>query len=231
MAFDTLHLIRKSKRLSDHEVQILAVLLDFGACANAALDDKVCRPDEYQSILRELELAGLGTLVNEYVRQLRELERKRPSPGGDPQHFREVQRYRESGARLALGIIAATVFGVHDIDQAIEATYRDRELRTLFHIVMQCQIIDDVLDYSKDLSADLPGFLTATASLTQSIELTDRASRLYSNDSDLLRSEDGFALRLALSGISAAARFVISLGRWRNRILPKTTHAMSAITK
>ena len=33
MAFDTLHLIRKSKRLSDHEVQILAVLLEFGACA------------------------------------------------------------------------------------------------------------------------------------------------------------------------------------------------------
>ena len=40
MAFDTLHLLRSGKRLSTLELKVLAALLDFGACVNAAFDQK-----------------------------------------------------------------------------------------------------------------------------------------------------------------------------------------------
>ncbi len=91
-----------------------------------------------------------------------DLESSRPLPGGDHWQFQDVGLYREAVVRLSLGMVAATASGNRCLDEGIRATYCDADLKILFRIVMQCQIIDDVLDYSKDLSAGLPSFLTAS---------------------------------------------------------------------
>jgi hypothetical protein len=115
-------------------------------------------------------------------------------------------------------MVAATAIGNQSLDDGIRATSGDEDLEMLFRIVMQCQIIDDVLDYSKDMSAGLPSFLTATESLPQAFELTRLAAVLYADDGNLPRTGDVFPLRLALFGVSACAKLVILLGRWRQRV-------------
>ena len=68
--------------------------------------------------------------------------------------------------RLSLATVAAIALDAECLEDAIRATHRDGELEALCRIAMQCQIIDDVLDYSTDLAAGLPSFLTASASLS-----------------------------------------------------------------
>ena len=63
---------------------------------------------------------------------------------------------------------------------------------------MQCQIIDDVMDYAEDLSAGLPSFLTASASLPQAMELTADASRYYAASASFI-CHAMFPLRVALT--------------------------------
>ena len=58
--------------------------------------------------------------------------------------------------RLSLGMVASTALGYPSLEEGIQATHRDDDLRIVFRIVMLCQIIDDVLDYSKDAAAGLP---------------------------------------------------------------------------
>lgn len=218
MAFDTLHVLRTSKPLPGQRLRVLAALLDFGACANAALDNKVFSPKEYQATRQRLRNAGISPSVDEYLRQLRKLEGRRPSLGGDHRQFDEVRSYRAAVARLSLGMVATTAIGNQGLDEGIRATFGDDDLEILFRIVMQCQIIDDVLDYSKDTSVGLPSFLTASESLPQALELTRLAALGYAGDRDLPRSGDLFPLRLALSFVSTCARLVILLGRLRQKI-------------
>ena len=218
VAFDTIHVLRNSKPLPRHRCSVLAALLDFGACANAALDSKTYCPKEYQATRQRLENAGISQSVDEYLLQLRELERRRPSPGGDHRQFDEVRAYREAVVRLSLGIVAATALGDECFENGIHATQRDDDLETLFRIVMQCQIIDDVLDYAKDASAGLPGFLTATASLQEAIELTAQAARNYATGRDLPQSGDIAPLRYALFVVSALAKLVIRIRQWQHQI-------------
>lgn len=79
---------------------------------------------------------------------------------------------------------------------------------------MQCQIIDDVLDYAQDASAGLPTFLTTSASLPQAIEWTTQAARNYAANQDLPHSGDIFPLRFALFVVSAFAKLVIRVRHW-----------------
>lgn len=79
---------------------------------------------------------------------------------------------------------------------------------------MQCQIIDDVLDYSRDRSAGLPSFLTACESLPQALELTRQSARGYSGDRRLAWPAGAFPLRAALFLVSTCAELVVSLRRW-----------------
>ena len=217
MAFDTLHTFRNSKRLPTSELRLLAVCLDFEACANAELDSKDFCRNEFRTTLRLLEDAGMTASVAEFSRRLSELERKRPSPGGDLLQFQRVRSYREAVVRLSLAMVAATAFGNQSIESGIQETHCDEEFNLLFRIAMQCQIIDDVLDYTKDASAGLPGFLTASASLPQAFELTRQAALGYADDRDLPRSAEAFSLRLVLAAVSDCTRLVIALGRWRQK--------------
>ena len=215
MAFDTLHILRYSKPLPVTKLRTLAALLDFGACTNAILDNKDYCRKEYHKTRQILDEAGLNSFVEEFLRRLCELETRRPSPAeADFQfQFRKIRSYREAVVRLLLGMVATTAVGNHCIDEGIRATYGDNDLKILFRIVMQCQIIDDVLDYSKDLSAGLPSFLTASESLPEAIKMTRQAAFGYGDIRDLPRSDTVFPLRVALFFGSTCVKLMIRLAR------------------
>ena len=218
MAFDAVHQLRDSKPLSVETHRVLAALLDFGACTNAIIDDKEYSREELELTRQILDDAGLHSIVEAVVRQLSDVEARRPSPFGpvrDARRFHDVRSYREAVVRLWLGTIAAATAGSRCLEEGILATYDDDVLEVLFRIVMQCQIIDDVLDYSRDASAGLPSFLTASASLREAIERTHQASCEYAHHRDFARSGDVLPLRMALAVASFSARLVILFRRWR----------------
>jgi hypothetical protein len=99
--------------------------------------------------------------------------------------------------------------GDHCIEAGVRATYSDDDLKILFRIVMQCQIIDDILDYSKDMSAGLPSFLTASDSLSEALKLARQAALDYADNRNLPRSGNIFPLRIALFVGSTSARLML----------------------
>ncbi|MDA1232945.1 MAG: hypothetical protein O2856_19435, partial [Planctomycetota bacterium] len=146
MAFDTLHALRTSQRLPIQRIRNLAALLDFGACVNAAFDGKRFRPEEFRRTRQLLEDAGIRSAVDEYSHRLKELERRRPCLSGNRLNFQRVRTYRENVVRLSLGILTTTTFGHKRLEDGIKAICTEHDLMLLFNIVMQCQIIDDVVD-------------------------------------------------------------------------------------
>jgi hypothetical protein len=209
IALDTLRVLRTSQPLSRTRTGELAALLDFQACTNAVWDHKDLSEAEYQALGWRLEQAGLGLWMGEYLSRLRELEGGRPSSGGDRRRFDEVRSYREAVARLSLATVAAIALNAHCLEEEIEATHCDSDVATLFRIVMQCQIIDDVLDYAEDVSARLPSFLTATRSLPQALDLTAAAARSYGAPIDLSSGRGLFPLRMALSAVTAVTTLLV----------------------
>ena len=213
MAFDALHRLRTSRRLARERLRLLAALLDFGASANAILDGKPSCQQEFHTTQRLLEEAEFHSLAAEYWRRLQELERRRPSPSGHQLPFAVARDYREEVVELSLGVLTAMVFELESLDDGIQALRTEAELAIVFRIVMQCQVIDDVVDYAKDTAAGLPSFLTAAESLPQALELTHHASRCYANDASVSRCGDLLPFRMALVAVSAIARLVMTLGR------------------
>jgi len=219
IAFDTLHTLRNARPMPRQRAKVLASLLDFGACTNASLDGKrycVKAQDEARQRLRE---AGLGPLVDEYVSELQLLESHRPSPGpgGDDHTCAAVRAYRESVASLSLEVIAAAALDPESKQPVRRSVHDDDGLEILFRIVMQCQIIDDVIDYSKDSAAGLPGFLTASASLAQALKWAAQAADRYSELRAFARSAETFPLRLALIVVSAMTRLILRICQWHCR--------------
>jgi hypothetical protein len=213
MAFDTVHRLRQSQRLPPERIKLISALLDFAACANAAFDKKTFYRNEFRASRRLLEDAGIGPSVTEFLKRLRALEKHRPSVGETQENFQRVQSYRENIIRLSLGMVAATASGNHCLDQGIRTTYYDEDLTILFRLVMQCQIIDDVLDYSQDSSARLPSFLTASKSLSNALKRTRLAASDYAHGTRS-HMRAAFPLRLALSAVSTCAKLVLVLGQW-----------------
>jgi len=217
MAFDTLHVLRSSRPLSRKRIGELAMALDFFACANAACDHKeLCEP-EYQAVRQRLEQAGLGVCIDAHLDQLRVLESRRPAIGGDDRRFREACLYREAVARLCVATATAIALDAHSLEVAILATRFDSDVDALVRILLQCQIIDDVLDYTEDLSAGLPTFLTASASLSRALELTATAARAYGAISERSSGNAVFPLRMALWAFTAVTTRVLRVARWRHR--------------
>ena len=234
MAFDALHQLRYSNPLPAATHRVLAALLDFGACTNAIFDDKEYSRQELELTRQILDEAGLHSIVEAMLRQLSDLEGRRPSPFGDDRRFHDVRSYREAVVRLWLGTIAATAAGSRGLEPGRLATHGGDVPEILFRLVMQCQIIDDVLDYSRDASAGLPSFLTASASLPEAIEQTHQASREYAHHRDVPRSDDVFPLRTALGAASICARLLILLRRWATPSFSGTrslTHIQSDISR
>jgi hypothetical protein len=211
VALDTIHVLRHSQPLPRHRRNELAAFLDFQACANAAWDDKPLCPTEYQALRHRLEKAGLGSWITEYLSRLGDLERRRPSVGGDLRNFDDVRSYRESVARLSVATIAAIALKATCLEEGIKATQCDSDVAALFRMAMQCQIIDDVVDYREDLSAGLPSFLTASAFLPQAIALTAQAAHAYAASHERSSGRTVFPLQTALRVLSAVTTLVVYL--------------------
>jgi hypothetical protein len=234
VAFDTLHLHRGARVLPRARVEALAMFLDLEGFANASWDRKtVCEP-EYAAVRLRLEQAGLGPLVAAYLRRLQDVESRRPLTGDDESRFEAVRSYREAVARLSIASAAAIALGGEALGrdalggetvgrEALAAlpaacgAAGDCDVDTLFRILMQCQIVDDILDYPEDRSAHLPGFLTASPSLPQALAFADTAARTYGAPACDGSGRAAPPLRLALSVMTAAARGVIALAAWQMR--------------
>jgi hypothetical protein len=212
IALDTLHMLRHSTLLPRTKINDLATVLDFLGCANAEWDHKNLCAAEYHAIGERLKNAGLRSCVEQYLSRLQALESRRPLIGGDHRRFDQVRLYREEVARLALAMAAAIALNATSLDEGIRATHDDSDVNTLFRILMQCQIIDDVMDYSEDLSGGLPSFLTASASISQAMELTAYATRSYA--ASARASDDSiFPLRIALRTVTLISELVVRLAR------------------
>jgi hypothetical protein len=189
----------------------LATFLDFQACTNAVWDGKPLCVEDYQAQRQCLEKAGLGSWIAEYVVRLRELETRRPPVGGDRRRFDAVRSYRESVARLSLATITAIALNAEGLDDGIRATHADGDVAALFRMAMQCQIIDDVVDYEEDLSAGLPSFMTASALLPQALSWTAEAARSYALVPGHSASRSVFPVRVALHLVTTVTKLVIAV--------------------
>lgn len=222
VALDTLYVLRHSQPLPRPKIQALALFLDFQGCANATWDRKVPCESESRAIRHQLDRSGLRPYVEEYLRRLQQLESRRPSIGGDRRRFDEVRIYREEVARLSIATAAAIALNPPCRSDDIRAASGDGDIDILFRVLMQCQIIDDVLDYREDRCAGLPSFMTASASLTDALEWTATASRGYG--SVHWSGHRVFPLRVALAIITAATRLIVRLAdRWHIRINSQMT--------
>jgi hypothetical protein len=215
IALDIVHVLRNARPLPRGRYKQLAAFLDFQACTNAVWDGKdLCVP-EYRALRKRLESAGLGVWITEYLSQLRELETRRPCIGGDLQRFDDARSYREGVARLSLATITAIALDAKCLEEGIHATYCDNDVAALFRMAMQCQIIDDVIDYRADLSAGLPSFLTASAPLLQAIALTADSVRLYAASRGPSAGGGVFPLEAALRVITVVTKLVVEVARTR----------------
>lgn len=213
VALDTIHVLRHSQPLSRQRIGELAAFLDFQACTNAAWDRKYLCGAEYRALRQQLEKAGLGLWITEYLSRLGELESRRPSVGGDRRHFDDVRSYREAVVRLSLATITAIALKADCLEEAMRATYSDGDVTALFGMAMQCQIIDDVVDYRTDLSAGLPSFLTASASLPLAMASTAEAARSYAARCGGSAAIGVFPLEVALWVLAAVTRLVVAVAR------------------
>jgi hypothetical protein len=221
VALDTLRVLRHSQPLSRRRRQELATFLDFQACTNAVWDRKPLCAEEYRVQRQRLEAAGLGRWIAEYGVRLRELESRRPPVGGDRRRFDAVRSYREAVARLSLATIAAIALDAEDLDEGLQATHGDGDVAALLRMAMQCQIIDDVVDYEEDLSAGLPSFLTASASLPQALSWTSEAARSYAAVPGQSSDRSVWPVRVALHLVTRVAKLVIAVaGRGAARNVP-----------
>jgi hypothetical protein len=221
VALDTIRVLRYSQPLSRRQRHELATLLDFQACTNAVWDRKHLCVAEYQALRQRLEHAGLSVWVAAYLSRLGELETRRPPIGGDRHRCDDVRVYRESVVRLSLATLIAMTSNAGSVEEAIRATYCESDVATLFQLAMQCQIIDDVLDYGEDLSAGLPSFVTASASLPEAMALTAEAARSYAARPGRPAGGSVLPLQAALCVLTTATRVVVAVVR-RRRAVPRT---------
>jgi hypothetical protein len=212
VAFDTLHVLRYRRLLPRTRIRELAAFLDLQGCANAAWDRKDLCDGEFQATQQRLEHAGLGDCIEAYLSRLRELESHRPSIGGDRRRFDDVRPYREAVVRLSIATAAAIALNAERFEDEIRAAQLDSDVDTLFRVLMQCQIIDDVLDHGEDLFAGLPSFLTASASPAEALEFTAEAARDYGANA---RHDAVFPLRVALLVFTVVTTLVVRVARWR----------------
>ena len=204
VAFDTLQVVRSSRPLPRRRIDELALVLDFEGWTNAAWDRKPLCAAQYGAARQRLHDAGLGTLVQDYLDRLQMLESRRPSISGDRHRFAEVRFYREEVVRLSLATVLTLADGAATIGDAVRATDEDANVNSLFRLAMQCQVIDDILDYRADLAAGLPSYLTACDSFAEGVALTARAARDYTRSG--ARGRALLPFRLAQGIINLAAR-------------------------
>ena len=216
MAIETVHLRRYGRALSHASRKNLAHLLDFQACSNAMWDGKDHSPAESHALRHKLDDGGSAAVADEYLARLHEVETRRPAIHGDARCFDEVREYRESVARISFAADLAVAWSDPGLSfgHAVDAIDRDANLNVLFRVAMQCQIMDDVVDYAADLQAGLPTFRTACRPLSDSMALTAGAARAYGESQP---GDSMFVLRAVLTTTTAITTSMIHAAGWRHR--------------
>jgi hypothetical protein len=179
--------------------QAVIEAMELGALLNDRFDGDAYDPEELRVRLTGFTRSEHRDVVRSYVKRLCRLERSRPDPADSST---AVRRYRENVNRVSLATLwalgCARTLGIAELE--IE---RETDLRLLFQIVMQAQVIDDVLDVSEDRRRGLPSFATEGASLRETVSI-------YA-DGETLRFDRNFCLRVALRTITAGARLVVAI--------------------
>ena len=209
VALDMLHVLRYRQPLPRTRTNALALFLDLEGCANAAWDHKDVCLEEWRAIRLRLADAGLDACVHRYLARLQTLERARPSAGGEDPRFAEVRSYRESVAHLSITTAAEIALPQEASGAGAPSMRTDNDVDTLYRILMQCQIIDDIFDYADDLSAGLPSFLTASASLSGGLASTAAAARCYGGVPGQSSHASVLPLRFTLWLFTALTTFLI----------------------
>ncbi len=219
IALDVLHRLRRARRLPSVTVRRLSLFLDFQGCANAEWDDKPLSRTHYDTLRARLIDEGLGPCIESYLHHLQVLESTRPAAGGTLDGFDDIRRYREAVARLSLQTAAAIALSPPSSTRIVTAADcdGDSDVDLLVRVLIQCQVVDDVLDYETDMSAGLPSFLTACAPVAQSLALTDRAVRGYLSEGLRGTGPAVFPFRVALLGSTAITMVVLRAALWRYR--------------
>jgi hypothetical protein len=239
ISLDTLHRLRTGRSMSRRRVLDLAMFVDFQGCANAAFDRKRLCQSRYQAIRQTLEERGFGGRASTYLHELETLETRKPPIGGNDGNFERVAAYREAVARLDVTTLVAIAFdgtagakAPAYADQVEVRTYAGRPFRAgeadveaLVRILLQCQIIDDVIDYEKDLAAGLPSFLTACVPLPRALELTTAAARSHG---PRCSASARIPFRVAHWLFTVAARLVVWRSSRRSYALRPTPYALRA---
>ena len=208
-AFDFAYRLRTSCWLPLPSRRRLARFLDYAADLNEQLDDKRRPAGERRRPTQRWESDEPRRLIAAIVRGWRNLEQRRPAPHGDSLTGEAVRLYREAVVQHALGALAALTLDLATVADGRDLVRSDPALQQAFRLAMLCQLIDDVLDYSADAQAGLPGFLTATPETGLAVTQARLAVDLYGHPSVAARFVRRGPLGAALVVLSLAAKGVL----------------------
>lgn len=175
--------------------------LDFGALLNDRFDGDVHDAAALRAKISWFANSGYRKVARYYAKRLRHLERSRPAIC---EGLAAVKCYRENVNHVSLTFLWALARDVNFADAELEIR-QETDLRLLYQMVMLSQLIDDLIDVRQDLCRCLPSFATGPdvtlASLCTLVSV-------YS-ESNPIRADRHFCLRVALKFMGTSARLVI----------------------
>lgn len=132
-------------------------MMELGALLNDRHDAEPHDRGAIRARLTRFRNSPCRKTIRDYVRTLQATERNRPAHGACPDATRI---YREAVNRLSLATMWALATDCH-LSKIIRHLHHDRNLDSLFRIIMLIQLIDDVMDHRKDQRRRLPSFATS----------------------------------------------------------------------
>ena len=195
----------KSRGLAMREEQRrgLVEALELGALLNDRFDGDIHDIGALRAAVSWFKKSEYRKVAGCYAKRLRRLERTRPAASeGIP----AVKCYRENVNHVSLTFLWA-VARAGDFASAEQEIRHEPDLRLLYQIVMQCQLMDDLFDVRADRSRGLPSF--ATGPEVTAVSLHELVS-VYS-DPMCIRLDRNFCLRVALKVVGTCLRWVISM--------------------
>lgn len=182
--------------------QAVIAAMELGALLNDQFDGDPHDPEALRARAAWFESSTHREVVRDYLKRLWRLERTRPDPEGC---VAAVRRYREGVNGVSLAALWALARGRSLAIAELEIE-REVDLRLLFQIVMQTQLMDDMLDIRQDRRRCLPSFATGSEVTADSL----RGLVSVYSDSTPVRCDRHFCLRMALKMMGASARLLIA---------------------
>lgn len=209
----------RGKSLKPDQRRAVIEAMELGALLNDRFDGDLYPKQKLRSAVSWFQNSSSRELVKNYAKLLRHYERDRPQR---EEGLTAITRYRENVNRLSLAMLWALATNT-SLESAQREVHSDNSLQLLFRIIMQCQLIDDVLDIRKDRLRSLPSL--ATTRDVSALSLRKLAS-FYSGVRSDAHARDS-CLWLALQSMATCARLVILV--FRARIQPLNTREMEKI--